>query len=98
MLTGAQPGWGASTVVVVVGGTVVVVVGGTVVVGELEVEGADGEAGPPPAEVVPEHAAAITTVAVTTVATPTRATQDRRRVSRLRNWCTGDVYHCAPAN
>ena len=97
MLTGAQPGCGASTVVVVVGGTVVVVVGGTVVVG-AEVEGGAGAAEPCPAGLVPEHAAAVTAVAVTTAATPIRADQDRRPVPSFPNWCTGDVYHSCPCH
>jgi hypothetical protein len=96
MLTAAQPGWGCSTVVVVVGGTVVVVVGGTVVVGaELVVERADGavdpEADPVGAE-GPEQPARATTTAITPAAPPMRTGQGRAgRNTPFRKSCTGEL-------
>jgi hypothetical protein len=96
MLTGAQPGCGGSTVVVVVGGTVVVVVGGTVVVvvgGTVVVEDrADDGGAELPVGVVPEQAASTAIMPTTKEAAPSRA--DRDRVDpplRFQKSCTGDV-------
>ncbi|HEX3564554.1 MAG TPA: hypothetical protein VHU17_04225 [Acidimicrobiales bacterium] len=95
MLTGAQPGCGGSTVVVVVGGTVVVVVGGTVVVvvgGTVVVDDRPDGGAELPVGVVPEQAASTTIMPTTREAAPSRA--DRDRVGpppRFPKWCTGDV-------
>jgi hypothetical protein len=99
MLTGAQPGCGCSTVVVVVGGTVVVVVGGTVVVvvgGTLVVGAADGAVEPAAelllAEPVPEQAASVTATATMAPVPPMRARRDRAgRATPFQKSCTGDV-------
>jgi hypothetical protein len=98
MLTGAQPGCGGSTVVVVVGGTVVVVVGGTVVVVGLAVVGVVGVVLEPggaaelPVGLPPEQPASTATMPTTTAAAPRRA--DRHgvvRSPRFQKSCTDDV-------
>ncbi|HWF20851.1 MAG TPA: hypothetical protein VG226_01790 [Acidimicrobiales bacterium] len=95
MLTGAQPGCGGSTVVVVVGGTVVVVVGGTVVVvvgGMVVVEDRPDGGAELPVGVVPEQAASTAIMPTTRAAAPSRA--DRDRVDpplRFQKSITGDV-------
>jgi hypothetical protein len=99
MLTGAQPGCGCSTVVVVVGGTVVVVVGGTVVVvvGGTPVVGAADVAVEPAAELlwadpVPEQAASVTATATMAPAPLMRTHRDRAgRAAPFGKSCTGDV-------
>jgi len=96
MLTGAQPGCGGSTVVVVVGGTVVVVVGGTVVVvvGGTVVVGDDRPEGGAelPVGLVPEQPASTAIMPMTKEAAPSRANRDRvGPPPRFQKSCTGDV-------
>jgi hypothetical protein len=105
MLTGAQPGWGGSTVVVVVGGTVVVVVGGVVVVVGLAVVGVavvgvvvePGGAAELPVGLPPEQPASTATMPTATAAAPRRADRDRVvRSPRFQKSCTGDVLPLLP--
>jgi hypothetical protein len=95
MLTGAQPGCGGSTVVVVVGGVVVVVVGGTVVVvvgGMVEVDDRPDGGAELPVGLVEEQAARTAIVATTREAAPTRPRRDRLGpLPRFQKSCTGDV-------
>ena len=96
MLTGAQPGCGGSTVVVVVvGGTVVVVVGGTVVVvvgGTVEVDDRPDGGAELPVGLVPEQPASTAIMPTTREAAPSRADRDRgERSPRFQKSCTADV-------
>lgn len=97
MLTGAQPGCGGSTVVVVVvGGTVVVVVVGgaveVVVGGTVEVDDRPDEGAELPVGLVPEQPASTAIRPTTREAAPSRADRDRvEPTPRFQKSCTADV-------